>query len=91
MRRTSLVVGAFFAASMAFAQSTAIPKAPQAPAKAVQQTKSTQQAGGQSGGASTVVAGGVAATEMNPALIALGVAAVAVVVAVNMSDSSSNH
>jgi len=90
MSKTAFVVAALFAASTAFAETPA-PKAnpaPQAPAKT-----QPQAAGGQSGGASNaVVAGGAAQSRVNPALVALGVATVAVVVAASLSsDSTSNH
>jgi hypothetical protein len=95
MSKTAFVVAALFAASTAFAD-TPTPKAnpaSQAPAKTQPQGAQPQAAGGQSGGANgVVVAGGAAQSRVNPALVALGVATVAVVVAASLSsDSTSNH
>lgn len=71
MRKTVFVAAALFAASSAFAEAptpkgnTASPESPQV----------KQIAGGQSGGASAVVAGGVAQTRLSPlAWVGLGVA-----------------
>lgn len=88
MIKTSLVVAALFAASGAFADNTPAPKAAAATAAPAQVV---QQAGGQSSGA-PAVAGGVAQSQMNPALIAIGVAVAAIVVAASLDeDKKSGH
>lgn len=85
MRKSVLVAAALFAASSAFAEPPT-PKGNTAPSESPRQVK--QIAGGQSGGASAVVAGGVAQTRLSPvAWVAIGVAAV-VVVASMSSDAA---
>jgi hypothetical protein len=88
MIKTSLVVAALFAASSAFAENTPAPKASVAPVAAAEVVK---QAGGQSSGA-PAVAGGVAQSQISPALIVIGVAVAAIVVAASLDgDEKSGH
>ena len=86
MSKTAFLVAALFAASMAFGE------APAPKTKPVQTPVKTQPVAGSQSGGAPVIAGGVAQSGPNPAMIAIGVAVVAVVVAASLSsDSGSNH